>query len=406
MDNKLEIRKDSPGAEQRIFLEGRLDANGALHLEDYLNGLVREGSYRIVLNMAGVHYLSSAGIRILVDQYKKLKKIGGLFILEALSDSVLEVLKMVGLVNMLTERSSEAISKQKQESVSVIIGSYRFDNETLFNGTMKITLNGNPGLSLNSGFTSADNHKIKFSADHYGIGIGAIGDGYNDCRNRYGEFIALGEAIIYKPSDGSKVPDYAIKKGTYEPEINALVSIQAKGSFSNRISFEPAELTQFISLENLTGGIAKTTGYKEFVFLLIAESTGIIGMSLNSSPVDNNQLFEFPGIREKINFTTEPAYSRMLTVSLGFYSISPDEKMKSFLRPVNSGSAGYIHTHTAVFPYQSLSRSETYTGNLILHLLESSIVQDVLHLINDTREIAGLGDTTFKQGSAWIGKVS
>jgi anti-anti-sigma factor len=406
MDNKLEIRKDTPGAEQRIFLKGRLDANGAMHLEDYLNGLVREGSYRLVLNMSGIQYLSSAGIRILVDQYKKLKKIGGLFVLEELSGSVMEVLKMVGLLNMLTERSSETVSKQKQESVSLVIDGYRFDNEALFNETMKISLTGNPGLSLNSGFTAADNHKIKFSADHYGLGIGAIGEEYNDCKNRYGEFLALGEAIIYKPSDGSKVPDYAIKKGTFEPEINALVSLQAKGSFSNRISFEPAELTQFISLENLTGGIVKTTGYKEFVFLLIAESSGIIGMSLNTSPVDNNLLFEFPAIREKINFTTEPAYSRMLSVSLGFYSSQPDEKMKSFLRPVKSGSSEYVHTHTAVFPYQSLSRNETYTGKLILHLLESSIVQDVLHLINDTREIAGLGDTTFKQGLAWIGKVS
>ena len=41
MENKLDIRKDPPGKEQRIYLEGRLDASWAGHLDDYLNGLVR-----------------------------------------------------------------------------------------------------------------------------------------------------------------------------------------------------------------------------------------------------------------------------------------------------------------------------------------------------------------------------
>ena len=83
MDNKLDIRRDVSGTEQLIFLEGRLDANWAGHLDDYLNNLVREGSYRFKLNMSGVQYLSSAGIRILVNQYKNIKKLGGLFVLES-----------------------------------------------------------------------------------------------------------------------------------------------------------------------------------------------------------------------------------------------------------------------------------------------------------------------------------
>ncbi len=406
MENKLDIRKETSGKEQRIFLEGRLDANGAGHLEDYLNGLVREGSYRLVLNMAGVKYLSSAGIRILVDQYKKLKKIGGLFILEVLPDSVLEVLRMVGLVNMLTEGQAEAVSKKSQESVSLVIGGYRFDNEELFNELLKVTFNGNPGLSLTSGFTSADNHKITFATDHYGLGIGAIGEGYDDCKSRYGEFLALGEAVVYKPSDGSKIPDYAIKKGRFEPEINALVSLQAKGSFSNRISFEPVELVPSISLEELAEGFAQTTGQKKFVFLVIAESVGLIGVSTNVPPIEGKQLFEFPGIRDNVNFTTEPAHSRMLTVSLGFYAVDPEEPLKSFLRPVKPGSSAFTHTHTAVFPFQALPKNETSAGKLVLHLLESSIVQDVLHLIHDSREIVGLGSSAFKQGVAWIGKFS
>lgn len=406
MDNKLDIRKGPPGSEQRIFLEGRLDANWAGHLDDYLNSMVREGSYRLILNMAGVQYLSSAGIRILVSQYKKIKKIGGLFVLEDLSAAVSEVLKMVGMISLLTEGTPEAAPMEKVDSQFLEIKQYRFDNEVLSNEKMTLRLTGNPGLALSSGFTSSDNRKIKFTANQYGLGIGAIGEGFEDCKSRYGEFLALGEALVYKPSDGSKIPDYTVKTGMLEPEINALCSILADGFFSNRISFEPLESSPAITLEDLAAGFAQTTGHKQFVFLMIAESAGLVGVSLSAPPVGGKQLFEFPGIRENINFTTEPAYSRMLTVSLGFYALAPEEPLKSFLRPVKPGSSACIHAHAAVFPFQALPKKESSAGKLVLHLFETSIVEDVLHLIRDSREITGLGDSTFKQGVAWIGKFS
>ncbi|MCX6224968.1 MAG: STAS domain-containing protein [Bacteroidia bacterium] len=406
MDNKLEIRKGPPGKEQRIFLEGRLDANWAGHLDDYLNSLVREGSYHINLNMAGVQYLSSAGIRILANQYKKIKKIGGVFVLEDLSGAVSEVLKMVGMLNILTEGAQEPAPTEKAESQFTEINRYRFDIESLSNELMTIRLTGNPGLALTSGFTASDNQKIKFSDNRYGIGIGAIGEGFDDCKSRYGEFLALGDALVYKPSDGSKIPDYTVKTGRLEPEINALCSVQAEGNFSNRITFEPMELSPSISLGDLANGFVQTSGLSQFVFLMIAESGGLVGMSLSSPPVGGKSLFEFPGIRENINFTTEPAYSRMLAVSLGFYALYPEEPLKSFLRPVKPGSSAYIHTHIAVFPFQALPKKEISAGNLVLNLFESSIVEDLLHLIFDSREITGLGDSTFKQGVAWIGKFS
>ena len=408
MENKLEIRKGPPptGNEQRIFLEGRLDANWAGHLDDYLNGMVREGSYRLIINMAGVQYLSSAGIRILVNQYKKMSKIGGLFVLEELSPAVSDVLKMVGMKNLLTDRAEELAPVEKVETKFLEFRHYRFDNESLSNEKMTFSTTGNPDLTRTSDYNSRDNQKIKFAANRYGLGIGAIGEGFDDCKSRYGEFLALGEALVYKPSDGSKIPDYTVKTGRLEPEINALYSMQAEGSFSNRISFEPVELSPSIPLEDLVTGFAQTTGYKQFVFLLIAESDGLVGVSLSAPPVGGKQLFDFPEVRENINFTTEPAYSRMLSVSLGFYTLDPEERLKPFVRPVKPGSPAYVHTHSAVFPFLALHKKENSAGKLIRHLFESSFVEDVLHLIHDSREIIGLGDSTFKQGVAWIGKFS
>lgn len=404
MEHKLDIRKETSGKEQRVFLDGRLDASWAGHLDDYLDGLVREGNYRILLNMSGVNYLSSAGIRILISQYKKIKKIGGLFVLEALSNPVSEVLEMVGMRNMLTEEIPATIETEGKSSGFLEHLHYRFENEVLSDVRMKISLTGDPRLSVSAGYTKKDNQKIKFSGNHLGLGIGAIGDGFEDCKNRFGEFLALGDTLVYKPSDGSRLPDYVVKSGKLEPEINALYALEAEGEFSNRLNFEPLTSGQSISLGELAEGFGKASGLEKFVFLMIAESSGLVGVSLNVPPVGGNPLFEFPGIRENINFTTEPAHYRMLTVSLGFYAINPDDNMKPFLRQQKPGSTAFIHTHSAVFPFQALSRNETSAGELVTHLFESSIVQDVMHLINDSREITGIGESSFKQGMAWIGK--
>jgi len=406
MENKLNIRKDPPGDEQRIYLEGRLDANWAGHLDDYLNGMVREGAHRIIMNMSGVQYMSSAGIRTLVIQYRKIKQIGGLFLLEELSPGVAEVLEMVGMTVMFTQAEFETPVKIKQELNSVEIAHYRFEAEVLSEQPMTLLLTGDPDLTLNSGFTADESHKIKFKIKQYGLGIGAIGDGFEDCKSRYGEFLAFGEALVYKPSDGSKIPDYMVKTGKLEPEINALCTLQAEGDFSGRITFEPLEINSSISLTDLVSGFTKATAIEQFVFLVIAESDGLVGASLNAPPVNGKPLFEFPDIRENIHFTTEPAYLKMLTVSLGFYSTDPSEQFRKFLRPEKPGSPAFIHTHTAVFPFQSLPKNEKSAGRLISHLFEGGQVMDVLHLINDSREIAGIGESTFKQGVAWIGKLS
>ena len=406
MENKLKIRKDSPGNEQRIFLEGRLDANWAGHLDDYLNGLVREGSHRIILNMSEVQFMSSAGIRTLVMQHKKIKQIGGLFLIEHPSAGVSEVLEMVGMTRMFTDSEPETPVKVREVVNSQEIGDYRFDSEVLSDELMTLQLRGTPELSLTSGFTASDNQKVRFRARQYGLGIGAIGDGFDDCLSRYGEFLAIGEALVYKPSDGSKIPDYLVKTGKLEPEINALYSLIAEGNFSRRVTFEPIEINSSIPLTDLVSGLAKSSGQTQFLFLVIAESDGLVGASLNTPPVNGQLLFEFPGIRENIHFTTEPAYLKMLTVSLGFYSTEPSEQLKPFLRSDKPGSPAFIHTHAAVFPFQSLPKNEKSAGKLVTHLFEGGQIMDVLHLINDSREITGIGESRFKQGVAWTGQLS
>ena len=54
-----------PGPESlELRLTGRIDASWAEQLGSTIDNAVREGAHRVVLNFAGVKYISSLGIRV------------------------------------------------------------------------------------------------------------------------------------------------------------------------------------------------------------------------------------------------------------------------------------------------------------------------------------------------------
>ena len=63
----MEIQKEQRGNILTLRLSGRLDAYSADHLGSDLAEIVRTGTHHIELNLAAVDYLSSAGIRVLVN---------------------------------------------------------------------------------------------------------------------------------------------------------------------------------------------------------------------------------------------------------------------------------------------------------------------------------------------------
>ena len=80
---------------------------------------------------------------------------------------------------------------------------------------------------------------------------------------------------------------------------------------------------------------------------MIAESAGLIGTSLNVSPVGGRPLFSFPEVKNTVRFTTEPAHMRMQTVSVGVVTKQPESACSAFLRPMKDNLMP-AHVHTLV----------------------------------------------------------
>jgi len=83
-----------------IVVNGRVDTNTAREFGETLNEQIDRGRNRLVVDMAGVEYISSAGLRELVSALKRTKQDGGDLRLAAPSDRVKEVLELAGLTTL------------------------------------------------------------------------------------------------------------------------------------------------------------------------------------------------------------------------------------------------------------------------------------------------------------------
>jgi len=95
MDN-LSVQAESKGGIAVVTVSGRIDSETAPAFDSELTKIVG-GNPRLVLNLKGVDYMSSAGIRVIVKASQAVEKNGGVVRLASVPESVNSVLYTVGL---------------------------------------------------------------------------------------------------------------------------------------------------------------------------------------------------------------------------------------------------------------------------------------------------------------------
>ena len=83
-----------------LGITGRLDTTTAPNLEAAVNELI-EDTKELVFDMAELEYISSAGIRVILGAYKKMKLNNGLLRIEKANEIVREVFEIAGLSEYL-----------------------------------------------------------------------------------------------------------------------------------------------------------------------------------------------------------------------------------------------------------------------------------------------------------------
>ena len=93
----IEIKKTD--AATVIEVAGRLDTSTAPVLDKTIAEDVSEGS-ALVLDLKGLEYISSAGLRVLLSAQKRMQKSGSMK-LKNVCEEVMEVLEMTGFADIL-----------------------------------------------------------------------------------------------------------------------------------------------------------------------------------------------------------------------------------------------------------------------------------------------------------------
>lgn len=89
-----------------VAVSGKLDTLTAPTYESSALDLINEGATRIVLDMAGLSYISSAGLRSLIVTAKALKAKQGSLLLANVAGNVRDVFEMAGFGAIFTTYDS------------------------------------------------------------------------------------------------------------------------------------------------------------------------------------------------------------------------------------------------------------------------------------------------------------
>ena len=93
----IEIKKNA--AETIIEIVGRLDTITAPALDKTINEDIA-GTEDLVLDVKGMEYISSAGLRVLLGAQKKMQKIGSMKVKNVCAE-VMDVFEMTGFADIL-----------------------------------------------------------------------------------------------------------------------------------------------------------------------------------------------------------------------------------------------------------------------------------------------------------------
>jgi len=405
----MEITKKQKKAIMEIIVKGRIDSYWSGQLSDAIKETIRDGHHDIHLNMQDVEFMSSAGVRVLLQFYKQLDRVNGIFTVINPSNQVRDLLEMSGLLDLLTQRKKDP--KKSASADSRILRHDQTEYEIFLenkDAQLNLTIIGDAS-NLHSGtINSSTIINVPFPKDVFGLGNGAFGDDFEDCKERLGEFLGVAGAVAYVPPGRVAVADFLVSSGSFIPHIQVLYGLTGKGSFSHTTRFRSNDDMEGTELSSLVDAAFEICSSRQIGIVLIAESAGLIGASLRQSPArleTNSDMFAYPEIRKWLSFSSERVFDRCLTLVVG---VACSEKadstnLDSLLRPMRSVSAVKGHFHAAAFSFRPLPKGPIDLIDTVTYLFQESNLQGALHLLSDSRPESGAGESRFRQGTMWIG---
>lgn len=395
-----------------IRAEGRLDAAWAEHFLEATRRAVREGHHELRLDASALEYLSSAGIRSLLQTHREVAAVRGSFKIVRAADFIVQTLRMSGFDSLLAldEGAAEPAETSKPQPAAPPPVGWTTDGAAIetypLPGATAPLRASRPGnWKTWTPIDVAACREVEFGAQHTALGIGSPGQG-DEPAAHFGDFLSVAGCTAYLPGDGSEAPDYLVGTGNFVPKLRVADALRATGAFTHLLRFQPADGGKPLTLDRLLEGAFATTGSKSVAAVVLAEVDGLVGMSWARSPgliAADTAAAEFPAVREWLAFSGERVHEGELALVVVFACSAPLQGVTLPALPSHEG--WYAHAHAVVFPFSPLPNGAIDLAPTVQQLFSTAAPQALLHLVEDDRPALGLGRSAFIRGACWCAPV-
>ena len=389
-----------------VALEGELDAYWAEEAERDLWAYLEQGHYRLVLDLDGLTYLSSAGLRVLLRLHQRITSLGGELILAAPQPFVQEVLATSGfdrtfpvfravdqaLAAAAPEEAAEEDIWATAEAHTTPVGAFHFlPGEP---GPARLRATGQADDFLYSRASLERLTTLDLSELGYALGVGALGELGPIVLDRLGELLSLPGAIYWLPGDGRQVPDFLV---TARPQtqnsmpntqhsklpVHLLYGLTLQGPYQFYGHFTATDQEAGASLNDLAQALLDWAAtQEEYVgavgLVLRADVAGLWGVGLKRSPRTENapandqKINHRENIKDWLHFPTEPAYSNHTLLAVGM------------LKAEERGSTS-THLHGAIFHFVPELGGDRRLEDELAQVVQQGELVSVTHLLPNTR---------------------
>jgi anti-anti-sigma factor len=104
----MEIDEESIGDVRVVTAHGRLDGSASGPFNERVQRLIGPERPKLLIDLAGVDFVTSAGLRVFLTVLKRIKAQKGMFALCAVQAPVREILEMTGFTDMIDIHAERA----------------------------------------------------------------------------------------------------------------------------------------------------------------------------------------------------------------------------------------------------------------------------------------------------------
>jgi anti-anti-sigma factor len=383
---------------------GRLDASWSDYFADSMLDHIRQGHHHLVIDGSRLTFLSSAGIRSFTIVYKALLKVKGELLLIHATEFVSSTLTTTGFGSWLADSAPEDMPSA--ESSDTTAKSHSFE-------AYLVKKDATLSLSVPAGWIpwqkagSSDAKSLHFGKHHFALGIGSTSHHFNEARSRFGEFLAVAGHVVYQPPQEGEHPDFLLAEKDFIPEMLCLQALFCSGNMSHLLRFSQTHNQSCFSLGEIAETVLQHTSSDLAGFVLLGEIDGLVGSCLVQSPglFNDDQPPSYPGITEWLSFCGERLYASQQALIFGIACKSQTASSR-LLSELISRPGLSLHAHAAVFPYQALQLGAINLHTSIQKFFNGPPPLALLHLVEDSRPVVGLGESTFLRGACWCAPIN